>query len=103
MNYLGMVFDLTHKSEAKVTMKGYVEDMLMCSETPGGARTPGAENLFAVRPDMTKATEAEKGHFCDQYTEYTGYTGFGYKRTHGSDRGRSDPYDLLRDICCAYL
>ena len=63
LNYLGMVFDLTHKSEAKVTMKGYVEDMLMCSETPGGARTPGTENLFAVRPDMTKVTEAEKGHF----------------------------------------
>ena len=42
-------------------------------------------------------------YHCDPYTEYTGYTGFGYKRTHGSDRGRSDPYDLLHDICCAYL
>ena len=44
-----------------------------------------------------------KPGFCDPYTEYTGYTVFGYKRMHGSDRGRSDPYDLLHDICCAYL
>ena len=63
LNYLGMVFDVTKKGEARVTMKGYVDDMLMCSETLGGARTPGTENLFNVRPDATKATEAERGHF----------------------------------------
>ena len=63
LNYIGMVFDLTTKGEAKVTMKGYVEDLLMCSETPGGARSPGTENLFAVRPDCAKATETEQGHF----------------------------------------
>ena len=63
LNYIGMVFDLTTKGEAKVTMKGYVEDTLMCSNTPGGARTPGTENLFNVRAESTRATEVEQGQF----------------------------------------
>ena len=58
-----MVFDLTNGSEAKVTMKGYVEDMPMCSDTTGGARTPGTENHFSVRADGIMATDAEQGHF----------------------------------------
>lgn len=58
-----MVFDVTRPGEAKVTMKGYVEDMLVCSKSPGGARTPGTENLFSVRPETVKATDAEQGHF----------------------------------------
>ena len=58
-----MVFDVTRPGEAKVPMKCLVEDMLVCSETPGGARTPGTENLFLVRLETTKATEVERGHF----------------------------------------
>ena len=53
----------TLKGEAKVTMQGYVEDLLLCSNTPGGAKTPGTENLFCVRDTTAKATEAEQAHF----------------------------------------
>ena len=69
LNYLGMVFDVTRPGEAKVTMKGYVEAMLVCSESPGGARTPGTENLFSVRPETVKATDAEQGHFHTMVTK----------------------------------
>ena len=63
LNYLGMVFNLSLKGEAKVTMQGYVEELLVCSNTPGGAKTPGTENLFCVRDTAEKATEAEQAHF----------------------------------------
>lgn len=58
-----MVFNLSIKGEASVTMQGYVEDMLTCSNTPGEAKTPGTENLFCVRPDCSTATEDERQHF----------------------------------------
>ena len=40
---------------------------------------------------------------CDPYTAYTGHSVYGYRYSHGSDRGRSDLSDLLHDTCCAYL
>lgn len=63
LNYLGMVFDLTHKGEARVTMQGYVEDMLSESNIPGGARTPGTDNLFAVRKEAELVPEVERVEF----------------------------------------
>ena len=57
VNYLGMVFDLTTAGVARVSMTGYVEEMLKESGTKGSARTPATEGLFNVRQDAEMATE----------------------------------------------
>jgi Reverse transcriptase (RNA-dependent DNA polymerase) len=46
LNYLGMVLDLSHPGDTRVSMKGFVEDMLLCSGVTGGARTPATDGLF---------------------------------------------------------
>ena len=58
-----MVFDLTMSSVAKVSMTGYVEDMLKEVGTSKGARTPATEGLFDVRPDAAVATEEQRVTF----------------------------------------
>ena len=60
MNYLGMVFDLTTPGTAKVTMTGYVKDMLKERGTVGSARTPATEGLFDVRPNADMASEVQR-------------------------------------------
>ena len=63
VNYLGMVFDLSTVGTAKVSMCGYVEDMLKESGTVGGARTPATEGLFDVRECAGMATEEQRVRF----------------------------------------
>ena len=63
VNYLGMVFDMSTAGVARVSMGGYVEDMLKESGTVGGARTPATEGLFDVKEDAAMATEAERMRF----------------------------------------
>ena len=63
VNYLGMVFDLTTAGVARVSMTGYVEDMLKESATTGGARTPATEGLFNVREEVDMATEEQRVRF----------------------------------------
>ena len=60
VNYLGMVFDLSLPGIAKVSMTGYVEDMLKEVGTIKGARTPATEGLFDVRPDADMAIEGQR-------------------------------------------
>ena len=60
VNYLGMVFDLSLPGIAKVSMTGYVEDMLKEVGTTKGARTPATEGLFDVRPDADMAIEGQR-------------------------------------------
>ena len=52
VNYLGMVFDLTTTGVARVSMTGYVEDMLWESSMTKGSRTPATASLFDVRDDV---------------------------------------------------
>lgn len=59
VNYLGMVFDLTIAGVARVSMTGYLEDMLKESGTVGGARTPATDGLFDVRECADMATEEQ--------------------------------------------
>jgi hypothetical protein len=63
LNYLGMVLDFTHPGETRVTMKGFVEDMLRSSGVTGGARTPATEGLFEVRATATACTEQRRKDF----------------------------------------
>lgn len=62
-NYLGMVFDLTESGVAKVTMTGYVDDMLREVGTSKGARTPATDGLFNVRPDALTVSEGMRVMF----------------------------------------
>ena len=63
VNYLGMVFDVTIAGVARVSMSGYVEDMLKESKTVGGARTPATEGLFDVRGGAEVASEERRVWF----------------------------------------
>ena len=63
LNYLGMTFDLSQPGEARVSMKGYVEDTLESCQATGGARTPATDGLFEVRIDAAMATEEERVEF----------------------------------------
>ena len=63
LNYLGMVLDLSQSGEARVSMKGFVEDMLLCSGVNGGARTPATDGLFELRTDATTSTEEKRKEF----------------------------------------
>jgi hypothetical protein len=46
VNYLGMTFDLFKPGEARVSMKGYVDDLLESCHMTGGARIPATEGLL---------------------------------------------------------
>ena len=59
LNYLGMVFDLSHPAEARVTMKGYVDVVLDLSKVAGGAKTPATDGLFEVREGGELVSEEE--------------------------------------------
>ena len=63
VNYLGMVFDLTVAGVARVSMSGYVEDMLRESKTVGHAKTPATEGLFDVRDGAVMASEDQRVRF----------------------------------------
>ena len=55
-----MVFDLTMPGVAKVSMTGYVDDMLKEVGTVKGARTPATEGLFDVRSDIAEVSEEQR-------------------------------------------
>lgn len=55
-----MVLDLSTSGEAKVTMTGFVDDMLRECAITGRARTPATEGLFSVRPNIDTVTEQQK-------------------------------------------
>ena len=54
INYLGMNVDITESGQAKVTMKGYIEDVLVEAGLPGTARTPATEGLYVIRESAPK-------------------------------------------------
>jgi hypothetical protein len=62
-NYLGMVLDFTHAGEARVTMCGYVDEILKSSGVPGTARTPGTDGLFDVRDTALPVPEEVRAWF----------------------------------------
>ena len=62
VNYPGMIFDLSHSGEARVSMKGYIEDLLSGSGTSGVARSPATDGLFDIR-EMPAVTEERRAKF----------------------------------------
>ena len=67
LGYLGMTFDFSTPGEAKVTMDGYILDLISSCDVKGGAKTPASENLFDIResgvPGNLLATPAEAKWF----------------------------------------
>ena len=49
LNYLGMVFDLSHCGEVRMHMKGYTMDTIQYAGVHGRARTPATNGLFDTR------------------------------------------------------
>jgi len=57
-SYLGMVWDFDTDGQVKVSMEGYVEDLLKLAGTTSSVSTPAADELFKVRdaPKLDKKT-----------------------------------------------
>jgi hypothetical protein len=63
-SYLGMTFDFSERGKAKVTMEGYIADVLRTCEVSGKAATPATEALFTVSPDSVLLdTKRGRRHF----------------------------------------
>ena len=63
LNYLGMSIDLTHAGEARITMAGYVSEVLSASGVTGVARTPATDGLFELRGDSDPVSEGVRVWF----------------------------------------
>ena len=51
LNYIGMTFDFSKEGCVKMTMEGFVQDLIEgCKDMPGTANTPARANLFTI-PD----------------------------------------------------
>jgi len=63
-SYLGQTFDFSTGRKVKVTMEGYVEDLLEEYEVEGCAATPATDKLFSVDPESERldANRSEKYH-----------------------------------------
>ena len=60
VNYLGMVFNLATTGKAKVSMTGFVDEMLKECGVTGKARSPATDGLFDVRLDIEAMTEQQR-------------------------------------------
>jgi hypothetical protein len=63
LNYPCMVLDFSRLGETQVSVKGFVEDMLLSSGVTGGAKTPAADGLFEVKADTPQCSEARRKEF----------------------------------------
>ena len=62
-SYLGQTFDFSVGDKCKVTMEGYVDDMLSDFEVIGHAATPALEDLFSIRESVSlKEWDKERFH-----------------------------------------
>jgi hypothetical protein len=64
LDYLGMTFDFTTDGTCKVTMDGYINDLLeFAQHITGVAQTPAGNDLFSVREDSAVLDTADKEFF----------------------------------------
>ena len=63
INYLGMAFDFSHTGEARLSMSGYIDEMLDSSGVQGIAKNPATDGLFEIRPDAVMVTEGVRVWF----------------------------------------
>jgi Reverse transcriptase (RNA-dependent DNA polymerase) len=63
VSYLGMTFDLSCPGEARLTMHGYVQEVLKSSGVIGTAKTPATDGLFELRETSPKLTTSQSKWF----------------------------------------
>jgi ATP-dependent protease HslVU (ClpYQ) peptidase subunit len=64
LNYIGMVFDFRSPGKCKITMDGYVDDLLSFSEEiQGTAKSPANNDLFKVDENAIKLDSNNKEYF----------------------------------------
>lgn len=63
LNYLGMVFDLSVRGQVKMTMQGYVEDVIAYSGIVGHSRSPATSGLFDTRDGAVLVSETQRSWF----------------------------------------
>jgi hypothetical protein len=63
VSYLGMTFDLSFPGEARLTMRGYVEELLISSGVIGKTKTPATDGLFELRESAPMLTPSQAKWF----------------------------------------
>ena len=64
LDYLGMTFDFTENNKVKVTMNGYINDLLeLCKDVEGTAKTPASNDLFEIDKNSPLLSEEKKKLF----------------------------------------
>ena len=53
-SYLGMTFDYSKQGKVRVSMEGYIKDVMKLCRVQGKARTPAKEDLFEVNESAEK-------------------------------------------------
>jgi hypothetical protein len=62
-NYLGMNFDFSNAGEVKITMNGYIDDLMKFTNTEGNATTPATLNLYTISESVVlESLESEYFH-----------------------------------------
>ena len=61
--YLGMTFDFSVPGKVRVSMEGYIRDLVLLVGVTGKAATPAGTDLFTVDPASTKLEEQDRERF----------------------------------------
>jgi hypothetical protein len=62
-SYLGMRFEFADEGRVKVTMDGYIADVLSDCEVTRGQKTPAGADLFEIDPDSPLLSESASAEF----------------------------------------
>jgi hypothetical protein len=64
LDYLGMTFDFSVPGKVKITMNGYVTDLLKdCDDIPGTVDTPATSTLFSVSESSPSLSQVARERF----------------------------------------
>ena len=58
-----MTFDWSKQGEVKITLEGYIQDILRDCLVEGTAKTPAADNLYEIREDTPLASREVSDNF----------------------------------------
>ena len=62
-SYLGMTFLFSDDGTCKITMDGYIEEVISFSSVTGTASSPASNSLFDIREEAKPLQEADRQHF----------------------------------------
>ena len=59
-----MVFDFSQEGKCRITMDGYMEDLMaVCEDIKGNAKTPASDDLFKINEDDELLNKGEREYF----------------------------------------